>query len=255
MIRRSESLSGLWHGRLLRFDSLPSTNGWVLSNVTDLRHGDVVWALEQTEGRGRMGRVWLAPAGKSLTFSVVLQDPSFVPYAANLGQVAAWAVQGVLAQFGLAAKLKWPNDVMVRDRKVAGVLCEGQAASAAFVVGVGLNVNVTQRDFRAAKLDRPATSIAIAKGRSFKLDCVLGLLLPALQSALTTTTRQGLTPLLEAWALHDWLAGREIDVRCATESWRGRYLGLGPDGCLRLLDSAGQEHSLWTGDVERIRAV
>lgn len=99
-------------------------------------HGTVVTASEQTSGRGRQGRTWVAPAGQALLCSVVIRDPPrLLPLAAGV------AVASVV---GDGALLKWPNDVLVDGRKVAGILVEGRPQERWAVVGVGLNVAVTE---------------------------------------------------------------------------------------------------------------
>lgn len=102
-------------------------------------HGTVVTAAEQSAGRGRQGRTWSAPAGRALLCSVVVRDPpSLLPLAAG---VAVAEVAGADAQ------LKWPNDVLVGGRKVAGILVEGRPQEGWAVVGIGLNVAVRLPDF------------------------------------------------------------------------------------------------------------
>ena len=245
-------MHGLWGGLVRRFAALPSTNTWALGQLARLGQGDVVWANAQTAGRGRFGRSWLALPGKGLTFSVILRGARYVPLAPNLGQFAAWAVRDTLAGFGLTAQLKWPNDVMATGGKIAGILVEKSSAADAFVIGVGLNVNVSSRDFRAAALDRPATSMAVAGLRRFAPRKVLRALLAALQSRLDQGAGEGLAPLLAAWARHDWLAGHMIEVHGPDAVLRGHYEGLDEAGRLCLRDDGGHKHLLWTGDVERI---
>ena len=247
----SDDLKGLWAGRLRTFDELPSTNTWMLEHAAELRHGDVVRARAQTAGRGRLARAWLALPGRSLTFSCALCDAPFIPLGPNIGQFAACAVADTLAEFGLAAALKWPNDVMVADRKIAGILVEMADAPSVLVLGIGLNVNVTEDEFRAAALDRPATSMQAAAGRSFHVDTVLRALLGQLQVWLDQAVSEGLAPMLARWATADWLAGRDIEVQTATGTVAGRYAGLDELGRLRVT-RAGGEVALWTGDVVRI---
>jgi BirA family transcriptional regulator, biotin operon repressor / biotin---[acetyl-CoA-carboxylase] ligase len=243
---------GLWTGRVWRFAALPSTNTWAREHLGELAHGDVVWADAQTAGRGRFDRTWLAPARQGLTFSVVLRGRPYVSLAANLGQVAAWAVHRTLAGYDIVAHLKWPNDVMVQGRKIAGILVEQGGTADTFVVGIGLNVNVAARSFRNAGLDPLATSMRIERQRPFALRQALRSLLAELQTRLDQVAGEGLTPLLRAWSRHDWLDGQAIVVHGAGVTRAGRYEGLDAVGRLRLKDEDGREHLLWTGDVERL---
>ena len=246
---------GLWGGRILRFEALESTNTWALAHLAELAQGDVVWALDQTAGRGRFDRAWIASPGKCLTVSTILIGAQWVALAPNVGQAAAWGVQRTLAAFDVSARLKWPNDVMVGNHKIAGILVERGAAANAFVLGIGLNVNLAAADLRLAALDRMATSMSMAARRRFRVEAVLARLLGELQGTLDTVCRDGLAPVLNAWALSDWLAGHEVEIQGAEATLRGRYEGLDAAGRLRLTGADGTEHLLWTGDVARVRSV
>ena len=126
------------------------------------RHGSLVAADYQTAGRGRLDRRWLAPAGSSLLFSVVLR-PRWKPEQLGLlGLAAGIAVCRHLGEVGVAASLKWPNDVLLGSRKVAGILAEAVAGTV--VLGIGLNVR--QQDF-PAEIERPATSLKAHTGLDF----------------------------------------------------------------------------------------
>jgi BirA family biotin operon repressor/biotin-[acetyl-CoA-carboxylase] ligase len=243
---------GLWGGRLIEFETLPSTNTWALEHAAELRHGDVVWARAQTAGRGRLERSWLALAGRSLTVTVVLQDPVFRPLGPNLGQVAACALTETLAGFGLRGLLKWPNDVMVQDAKIAGLLVELAETPPVFVLGIGLNVNGDASFFRSAGLDRPATSMEAAAGRSFAVAEVLKRLLASLQAWLVRVGAEGLAPVRMTWADIDWLAGCDIEAHTAAGVVAGRYAGMDELGRLVVAGPQG-ETALWSGDVERVR--
>ncbi len=147
------------------FDELASTN----DTARDPRYGagDVVLAERQTAGRGQRGNSWSSGTGLNLTFSVVL-CPEFLPAARQfyVSKVVALAVSDTLARWGIGARIKWPNDIYIGDRKTAGILIENDLCGgymARSVVGVGLNVNQTRFD---ASLPNPV-SMALAAGRSF----------------------------------------------------------------------------------------
>lgn len=244
--------AGLWGGRLIEFDALPSTNTWALAHAASLGHGDVVSARAQTAGRGRLDRSWLALPDASLTLSCVLKSPVLQAMGPNLGQVAACALSDLLSTVGLQPQLKWPNDVLVHDRKIAGILVESAEPSPLLVVGVGLNVNLSEGDFSGAGLDRPAISLHVATGRRFALEPLMTDLLKHLQRRLDLVAAEGLAPVFSFWAAADWLAGHSIDVETAEGVMAGAYAGLDGLGRLRLVTPDG-ERTLWTGDVQRLR--
>lgn len=234
---------------MLTFSSLPSTNTWALEHAGDLQHGDVVWARSQTAGRGRLDRSWVAPAGTNLTVSVVLHDAALTPLAANLGQLAACAVVDTLTEVGIKAALKWPNDVMAADGKLGGLLVEQSGRDGLFVLGIGLNVNVTLAELTAAGLDRPVTSMRDLTGRTFDLEEVLRILLRNLGERIEAVRSKGLGLLWEMWGRNDWLSGRRVRVTGPARAVEGTYVGLDRDGRLRIRTDAGLEEVLWTGDV------
>lgn len=143
-------------------------------------HGDVVVAEVQTDGRGQRGNRWESAEGSNLTFSVVL-TPSFLPVASQflLSEAVALAVADMLGGYGIGAQVKWPNDIYVAGRKIAGILIEndimGHAMSRS-IAGVGLNVNQTEFD---PSLPNP-TSMKLAAGRDFDRREVLNRFLGAL---------------------------------------------------------------------------
>ena len=114
------------------------------------RHGDIVWAERQTAGRGQRGHKWSSAEGLNLTFSLVL-EPRFLPAGEQflLNEAVALALTDTFAQFGIAARIKWTNDIYAGDKKLVGILIEhsysGQTL-ARTIVGIGINVNQTEFD-------------------------------------------------------------------------------------------------------------
>ncbi len=191
--------------------------------------GTLDTAREQTAGRGRQGRSWSAPPGRALVMSLVIRDPpSLLPL------YAAVAVADVC---GAGARIKWPNDVLVDGRKVAGILVEGRPFEGWAVVGIGLNVAVRIEDLPEELHDR-AGGLGLEPG---DVERMLTELLGALRSRLAEAP----DTMLESWRERDALRGREI-------SWRdGKGVAAGVDGGGRLvveLDGGGMV-SLDAGEV------
>jgi BirA family biotin operon repressor/biotin-[acetyl-CoA-carboxylase] ligase len=170
---------GLWTS-LQVVSSTGSTNADLLARGGP--EGQVLAAEEQTAGRGRGGRTWVSRPGASLTFSVLLR-PVTVPPAARgwlplLTGVAVAA--GVRSAAGVAAGLKWPNDVLVGDRKLAGILAEQSTDGGAVVVGVGLNVATEERELPVSPTGLPATSLLV-EGADVGREAVLAEILRSLE--------------------------------------------------------------------------
>ena len=205
-------------------------------------HGTAVLADEQTEGRGRDGRTWRSPAG-GVWLGMVLR-PGHVALGAlsvRAGLVVADAVDELLGT--AAAQLKWPNDVLLADRKVAGVLCEmrWQGESPEWLA-LGVGVNVCNEI--PAELASRAVALAEFVPGLRRVD-VLDRLVPAL--AAVATGRPTLTEAeCRAFAERDWLRGRELRTPAA-----GRARGLAPDGAL-LVDLGGDTVAVREGHVELV---
>src|SRR5205823_4934887 len=152
------------------FQETSSTNDVVEKLARDgVSEGVVVFAESQTRGRGRLGRKWLSPVRKGLWFSVLLR-PDLRPQAATQLMVAASTAlaRAIRQQTGLAAEIKWPNDILLRGRKVAGILTELNAELDHIkyvVLGIGVDVNLNVADF-PAELRKLATSLKIETGRN-----------------------------------------------------------------------------------------
>ena len=216
--------------------------------------GDVFVAEMQTAGRGRLDHKWLSPPGENLMMSAVL-DVAGVPLheAATLplvaGLSAAEAVQDILeAQGGASAsgvKVKWPNDVHVRHRKICGILCERNGDSV--IAGIGVNVN--QTSFAAEISDR-ATSVRLETGNPVRVEDVRDALLGRLSANVERWRNDGFAALMSALSEFDSLKGRQVTVRrtdddCAPAT--GICGGIRPDGMLDVAGeaiSAGEAHIL-----------
>jgi BirA family transcriptional regulator, biotin operon repressor / biotin---[acetyl-CoA-carboxylase] ligase len=191
-------------------------------------HGTTVTATEQTAGRGRQGRAWVAPAGRALLVSVVVRDPP-----ALLPLVAAVAVADAV---GETAQIKWPNDVLLDGRKVAGILVEGRPQERWAVVGVGLNVAVRADDLPEELRDR-ATGLGLEPA---DVERKLGELCRHLDARL----REDAAATLAAWRARNALTGREI-------TWAGgsgTAEGVDDDGRLLVRTASGVE-ALDAGEV------
>jgi BirA family biotin operon repressor/biotin-[acetyl-CoA-carboxylase] ligase len=171
--------------------------------------GAVAVTEEQTRGRGRMGRRWEAPTASSILFSVLLRPPAG-RRAAELTLVAGVATAiAVERATGLAAQIKWPNDVMLDRRKVAGGLAE--LKDGAVVLGIGLNVNQT-RDQLPTGPKAPAGSLRTVTGREYERVPILADLLLELEGRYDAWRDGGLDAIYDDLGARDFLRGRRVTV-------------------------------------------
>ena len=235
-------LSDLPLGQLAYFEVLDSTNEQALRLAEEgAPHLSLVLADEQTAGRGRRGRTWLTPPGAGLAFSLVFQQPFPTPRLTGLGALAVCEI--LQSEYELAAQIKWPNDVLVGGRKLAGVLVEagwqGHEIQAA-VLGVGINVAPASVP-PESELDLPATCVETALGRPVDRWQLMKEVLEAMLDWLPHIHR---AEFLQAWENNlayqlEWVQLLEE----ASEPVEGRLLGLRSDGSLRLeLPEGGEKH-------------
>jgi BirA family transcriptional regulator, biotin operon repressor / biotin---[acetyl-CoA-carboxylase] ligase len=174
-----------------------------------LPEGAVAATDHQTQGKGRHGRHWIAPAGTSVLASVMLHPPA-ERHLPELSLVAALAAaETVEAATGLSAQIKWPNDVMLNRRKVAGILSE--LSDGTVVVGIGLNVNQT-RDELPSETTTPAASLRTTTGETYERAPLLGSLLFRFERIYDGWRHGGLSDLYGEVGARDFLRGRRITV-------------------------------------------
>ena len=238
---------GLWGGRLLVFERLPSTNTWAMDHLKELNHGDVVQALEQGGGKGRRGRKWYTPPG-GLALSVVLDYPDQAEQAPLLGQGAALAVALWLESQSLDGELKWPNDVLIHHRKVAGLLSEARPAAGKAVVGLGINVNIDEVETLRWQPRWPATSLFMESGREWDLDEVRSGVLERCGEVLSRLSDGGFEALRDDWERLDAMAGQHLVIDSAQGRQEGQYGGIDSDGRLLLLRGT-KTQEIAVGDV------
>ena len=238
-----------WH------DSLPSTNSrlkTMLAETPDLPHGTVVAARSQTAGRGRHDRVWASAPGQDLACSILIRPGDVPPeWLPSLLMASALAVVDALTRFGVAGRLKWPNDVLSQGKKICGMLSEwapGEGGSgSAVIMGIGVNVNMPLE--MLAAIDRPATSIVIETGGTASVEAVLEALLAALPSRLDAWQCRGFEGLRDAWHLHAYCLGLPVTVEEGGTKKTGVMVGLDALGALRMRHVDGQEERILLGDV------
>jgi BirA family biotin operon repressor/biotin-[acetyl-CoA-carboxylase] ligase len=207
----------------------------------DAPEGAVAATDEQTGGRGRLGRTWSAPPGTAILASILLRPPPErrIAELSLVGGIAA-ADAAELA-LGLAAQIKWPNDVMVNRYKVAGVLAEGR--DGAVLLGIGVNVNQT-RDQLPADARVPAGSLRTVDGVERDRAALLVELLARLEDAYATWRDGGIEALFGALGPRDFLRGRRVSV----DGTSGVAIGIDRAGRLEL-EADGGHRTIESGEV------
>jgi BirA family biotin operon repressor/biotin-[acetyl-CoA-carboxylase] ligase len=208
-------------------------------------HGTAVTAERQTAGRGRQGRTWSAPPGRTLTLSVLvrLAPASFEPLPLAVPIAVAEACEAVAP---VKCRIKWPNDVWVDGLKVAGVLIEARPQEGWAVLGVGLNVDTTPGEL-ADDLRRTATSLRIASGAPVDREAALDALLARLAAWVERLGDPG--RVVEAFRERDVLQGQRIAWSSGELRQEGEARGIDDDGALVVFTDTGERLRLDAGEV------
>jgi BirA family biotin operon repressor/biotin-[acetyl-CoA-carboxylase] ligase len=234
---------------LAAFDRIDSTNEEALRRArAGAPEGELVWAREQTGGRGRRGRAWSSPAG-NLYLSLLLRPGVPPAEAAQLGFVAAVAIAEIF--HGLLPpkrrlRCKWPNDLLVDGAKVAGILPEAEAAGRsveALVLGMGINLASHPAD-----TPYPATSLQAA-GARVDVEGLLEILAGRLLGWYRRWQEEGFAPVRARWIDFAAGLGQPIEVRLESATLRGRFAALDASGALDLELADGAHRLVTAGDV------
>ncbi len=240
---------------LHHFEVISSTNDRARELAEEgAGHGEVVIAESQTGGRGRRGRSWASPPGRNVTFSVILRPDLPPARAPELTLLAAVAVCDALRQAGVPAAIKWPNDVLVRERKICGILTELASEPERVhwaVVGIGVNVNATVEDF-PEELRDAATSIRIERGAPAPRALFAAACLTALESWLDRHAEEGFEPVRLAWRERSCTLGREVVVSTPGREIAGRAEDVDELGAL-LVRTGERVERILSGDVVHLR--
>jgi len=240
------------------FDELPSTSRWLEAHAdaSGSAHAasPVLCAVDlQSAGHGRRGKTWVSVRG-NVAVSLLEHLPIALSSLGGLSLVTGMAVADALIETtGLDVRVKWPNDVLIGDAKIGGLLMGVQACPAAeaagpctrVVSGIGLNV---VRDERVSELGIGGTSLASAGAVDIDRDRLVGLVAARVLAAHTRFAEYGWAAFAERWPTLDALAGRRVDVYLGDGLQSGRALGVDADGALRV-DIAGVVRSFHGGEV------
>ena len=216
--------------------------------------GTVVLAESQTAGRGRLGQPWFSPPGVNLYASVLFRGPLGLKEAPLFSFIGGLALADAVREAGASPAIKWPNDVLVEGRKVAGSLIECGARGDEVeypVLGVGANLNVDLDALTAAlgPAAAGATSLRAATGREVDRDAFAASYLNALDGWASCYRGEGPSAILEAWCERDILTGRRVEIRGAGYRFIGRVAGVDPRGRLVVQDALGERRTVSTEEI------
>lgn len=240
---------------LHHFEVISSTNDHARELAEEgADHGEVVIAESQTGGRGRRGRPWVSPPGLNAYFSVILRPDLPPARAPELTLLASVAICDALRQANVPAAIKWPNDLLAQERKIAGILTELAAEPESVrwaVIGIGVNVNAGRADF-PPELRDVATSVLLERGAPAPRALFVAACLTALEDWLDRHAEEGFEPVRRAWRERSATLGRDVTVRTDGRDIVGRAEDVDELGALLVRTERGMERVL-SGDVVHLR--
>lgn len=215
--------------------------------------GTLVIAEEQTIGRGRQGRKWHSPAGKGIWMSLLLRPRLPLSAAPQLTLLSAVAVcRAIRAVTGVAAGIKWPNDLLVDGRKVCGILLESAGEDEMIrycIAGIGIDANLTPDDL-PPELASIATSLQIESGRKVDRAVLIGAVMAELEKLYGLYMEEGFAPIGHLWEALSVTTGRQITIKTAQGEVAGRAMGLDERGGLIVMQEDNRLTTIFSGEVQ-----
>ncbi|MDO9288522.1 MAG: biotin--[acetyl-CoA-carboxylase] ligase, partial [Thermodesulfovibrionales bacterium] len=257
-----EELRTLIRGEIGReiifFESIGSTNTAALELAEKgAPHGTVVIADRQTKGKGRLGRTWVSPPKKNIYMSVILR-PEIEPKDATLLTImtAVSCAKGVMKSTGLKAEIKWPNDLMISNKKLGGILTEMKSDPDGIVfavIGIGINVNSkTKKDF-PPDIRGIATSIKEELGKIQSRTFIIAEILKELEHWYNVLLNEGRKPLFDEWKRLSATLGRKVRVTAGDNVFTGVAEDIDKGGMLILRLPSGMLKKISSGDLTMMR--
>jgi len=244
-----------WIGKTIHyFRTVDSTNAQAYQlALRGAGEGEIVVAESQEKGRGRLGRHWFSPPFRNLYLSVILR-PKMPPHQAPLITLmaAVATAEAIEKTSGLHPMMKWPNDLLMKGRKLAGLLNEihSETDRIHFVIlGIGVNLNTDERTF-SKEIRTFATSLKRETGKTVSRKIFLQHLLQALEKWYDVLHRQGGSPILQAWRNWAQVGGKQVRITSFGEQLTGKAVDVDSDGALILETANGQRKRIVAGDVE-----
>lgn len=242
---------------IIHFDELDSTNSYAKKVAETLDgEGHVVITEKQLSGRGRMGRPWSSQNNNGIWMSIILKPKVSIFEVSKITQVAAAAVNLAFAKLGVHTKIKWPNDLIINDKKVCGILTEMNSEINVInhvVVGIGINVNNDKDDF-CDELKDIATSIKIETSKELKRNILLAEILNNFESLYKDLNNNDFSRSLDICRKNSYVIGKEINLIKNQEVKEAKAIDINNDGELVVKYKSGEIEKIISGEISvRIR--
>jgi BirA family transcriptional regulator, biotin operon repressor / biotin---[acetyl-CoA-carboxylase] ligase len=245
-MQRTMNVKTIW------LDKVDSTQSYVKEHRKEFDPKGItcVAAKQQTKGRGRFNRVWHSPKDCNLYATFYFQLPSDMLHLVSLGQIMALSLTKFLISENFCPKIKWPNDVLLSGKKVAGILCETeiQNSDADIFLGIGLNINMPQEQLD--QIDQPATSLMVETNREWNKEKLLEDLTKQFLKDFDIFIKEGFTPFHCQFENLMAYKGESICCFDGKKEWKGICHSLTNDGQLNLYLPNGDIQTISSGNIK-----
>ncbi|AIF69175.1 hypothetical protein PAP_03780 [Palaeococcus pacificus DY20341] len=235
--------------KVIYFQEISSTNEYAKNIAMNEEEGTVIVADIQSRGHGRKARMWVSPKG-GLWMSVILKPKLHPEHLTKLVFIGALAVVETLEAFGIEAKIKWPNDVLIEGKKVCGILAEGKYSESEIdyvVLGIGLNVNIDKNDL-PENIRMHSISLKEVLGAEIPIEEVFKVLIRRLEHWYAVFKEEKYEDILQKWREYAIL-GRKVRIIREEGEIEGVALGVDELGALIVETSTGKREKIIYGDV------
>lgn len=245
---------------VFHFDELDSTNTYAKSIANKLDgEGQVVITEKQLNGRGRLGRQWISQNNKGIWISIILKPKINIADVSKITQVAAAAINLALLSHGVKTEIKWPNDIIINNKKICGILVEmnsensmsnsiGNSKINYLIVGVGLNVNNDKDDF-PEELRDIASSLKIETNKEFKRSTILTEILNNFEKLYMDLNNNDFSKALDICRKNSYIIGKKIYLIRNHERIEARAIDINNDGELIVMYKNGKLDNIISGEV------
>ncbi len=233
--------------KIIHLERVESTNEYAKKLPPDAPDRTIIVADTQSEGKGRLNREWVSPVG-GLWMTILVRTGHPGSFDSILTLATGIAVVRTLKDVGLAASLKWPNDIMVGRRKLGGILCEWTPETHSIVIGIGLNLNF-DLDVLPEELRASATSTRHELRRDLSRDEIITRLSAEFETIYRRFEDGQTEEILLEWKHHSAMIGQEVQVEVIGTKHEGTAVNIDKDGSLVLRDRTGSEKKIVAGDV------
>ena len=238
----------------IHFESIPSTNTWAKENSSflDAQKITCITTSEQTEGKGSRQKHWSSPKDMNLYATFYFCVPKTFSFFHNLGQLLSISCSKALEELNFKPLLKWPNDILLDEKKVAGILCELFDLKDRTGVALGLGMNINMPKELTDRISQPATSLAQVGIKPLSIEDVLSRILKQFAKDLDTLELEGFVAFHSYYNERLAFKGELLQRKVGEESVNGICQGVSKQGKLLLLLPSGSTAEILSGEVERI---